>query len=236
MADAELLERLRKIKALADDAQDDHECQTAMLMFQRLLEKNGLDVAEVDAAAPESERPEETDVFAGVRIEKWRHCLHVEIASHFRCIPVTMRKWRSGQPDMQTLQFIGHRRDAAIAKEAFQTALSASERLYSRHKLRMLEQEALGEWWSRGDTPNFSRYMLGFALGLEAAYKQQEAETTFDIILTTPPDVREFVDGMGLQKRTYNAHDAPQDGNTHAGYADGFNVGRGDRLPEQERA
>jgi hypothetical protein len=237
MPDTELLEKLKKIKALADEAQDDHECQTAMMMFQRLLTKNGLDVAEVEAMPDTcAEKPEETDVYEGTRIEKWRHYLHMVIAQHFRCIPVTMTRYTGLRMEQhkQILQFIGHRRDVQIAAEAYATALAAGERLYSRHRLRVLEAEAFGDvvtLRSLGGTPNYSRYMLGFGLGMEAAYKRQEAEATFDIILTTPSDVLEHV--KGFRKRTFNAKAAPQDGNTSAGYADGFNVGYGDRLTEQ---
>ena len=234
LPDNDLLERLRKIKALADEAQDDHECQTAMLMFQRLLTKNGLDVVEIDVPTPADEPPAEVDVHSGQRIDTWMHYLHCVIANHFGCVPVTQKCGRGSRLVMQTLLFIGHSRDTTIAAQAFTTALAAADRLYSRHQLRAMEDAALsfGFGMRAPDKPNRGRYMLGFADGLQAAYRQQEAESTFDIILTTPADVLAAV--AGFANRKFNIRACKQDGNTEAGYGDGFNVGRGDRLTNME--
>lgn len=233
MADMDLLEKLRKIKALADDAKDDHECQTALLMFQRLLAKNGLDAAEVQMEGEPDETPEEIDLHSAARIESWLHYLHSAVAKHFRCVPVCTLLRRDGKTARQTLQFVGHRRDAAIAKEAFQTALAAAGRLYRRHELATLERDAM--LYALGGVkplkPSRSRYMMGFAMGLQSAYCQQEAKSTFDIILTVPADVQAAV--AGYKNKSLRASVSKRDGNASAGYADGFSVGSGNCLPQE---
>ena len=236
MADMELLEKLRKIKALAEDAKDDHECQTAMLMFQRLLAKNGLDAAEVPVESEPEGKPEEIDLHSAARIENWLRYLHSVVASHFRCVPVGARQRRGGKTVTQTLQFIGHKRDVTIAAEAFNTALAAAGKLYRRHELAMLEDTALAYGFDDAKQlkPNRSRYMMGFAMGLQAAYRRQEAENTLGIILTVPADVLAATDG--LKHRRLHANVPRQDGNASAGYADGVSVGSGNRLPDAQRA
>lgn len=233
MPNQDLLEKLRKIKALADEAKDDHECQTAMLMFQRLLTKNGLDTAEVQINGDPEETPEEIDLHSAARIENWMHYLHSAVAKHFRCVPVCTALRRNGKLIRRTLQFLGHKRDATIAAEAFQTALAAAGRLYRRHELAMLEDAALSYDRCAGNQlkPSRSHYMIGFAAGLQDAYRRQEADSTFGIIITIPADVLAAADDYkGIRLHTSAAK---RDGNTSAGYTDGFNVGRGDRLPQE---
>lgn len=231
MPDQDLLEKLRKIKALADEAQDDHECQTAMLMFQRLLTKNGLCAAQVQVEAQPEETPDTVDLVQVRRVDTWLKYLYCVLAKHFRCVAVEHHTVNAQWEKVRTLQFIGLPRDVTIAAQAFQTALAAAGRLYERHELRALEDEALA--YDTGlpapDKPNRGRYMMGFAMGLHAAYRRQEAESTFAITLTTPADVLAAVAGFRDGKAA-DPRKVKRDGNTGVGYADGFNVGRGDRL------
>lgn len=231
MVDAELFEKLRKIKALADDAKDDHECETAMLMFQRLMEKNGLDASAIEVEE-ERQALDEVDIYQGLRVENWLHYLHSTIAKHFRCVAVVSISPRVGT-NAKTLQFIGHARDAAIAKEAFSAACSAAEHLFSRYKLQMAIDEAMADsemmFFKRAmGKVNRSRYMLGFGFGLNAAYKRQEASSEFGIILTTLSDVLAAVEHMPTRATDVSAPRG--DSNVIAGYSDGLNVGLGDRL------
>ncbi len=233
-ANTALLEKLSKIKTLADEAQDTHECQTALLMYQQLLNKHGLSSADVElTAAMQAETIEEVAVYTGRRIAKWMRYLYTTVAKHHRCVAAINKVLRGSTVYWQTLQFIGHKQDAEIAAEAFKTALDAAFRLYNRYLLQKAASSTCFALPGNGQSErnNRSRYMMGFAHGLEAAYRQQEAETTFDIIIMVPADVREHVSGYG--KHTIR-DDAPiADSNMVAGYNDGFNIGRGDRLAEQ---
>lgn len=224
--DDKLLEKLRRIKALADDAKNDHECQTAMMMFQKLLAKHGLTASEV-TFEEEREEVDKISVHNGTRIETWLHYLHCIIAKHFRCVPVTKSAYRgSGKNRYQTLQFIGHSADVEIAAEAFKTAKLCADRMYARRVRVELENEALG-YPSRKIDKN--KYFTGFGFGLETAYKKQEAETTFDIILATPADVLEAVSGFRQKSRSVDC--VAGDASAEAGFVDSNNVGRGNALP-----
>lgn len=238
--DDRLLEKLSRVRALADDAKNEHEGRTAMLMFQRLLDKHGLNVSDVEVYEGSAQQGEQIDTqaaFGAQRVETWIALLHVTIAKHFRCVPAIERKYRgAGKNRYSTLQFIGHTTDAQIAAEAFKTALTVADRMFARYELERLQTEALMPVFSSlllpKETPREMRngYYVGFVSGLEAAYKQQEAETTFDIIITTPADVLEAV--KGYKSRNISANGGGQRGSESeaAGYKDGFNVGKGDRL------
>lgn len=84
-----VIEKLRKIQAVIEDAKNDHEAQVAMMMFQRLLDKNGLTESDVDAYHVEDETVNEVEVFTASRVATWKKLLHAYIARHFRCLPLT---------------------------------------------------------------------------------------------------------------------------------------------------
>lgn len=229
MVDEVLLEKLRRVKAIADESKTDHECQTAMMMFQRLLAKHGLTTSEV-TFEEKAEQIDTISIHSSARVEMWLRNLHCVIAKHFRCIPVSRGEYQgSGKNRIMTLQFIGHSADAEIAAEAFKTAKLCAERMYARRVRVALENEALGAPARKIER---NKYYIGFGFGLEAAYKQQEAEATFDLIITTPSDVLEAVSSFKNVKHHFNA----QRGNesVESGFMDGNNVGRGNALPAMD--
>ena len=209
--------------------EDTHECQTALLMYQQLLEKHGLSTVDVELSAGlPMETIEQIAIYNGQRIPKWMSYLYATIAQHHRCIAARNKVARKCGGYQQTLQFIGHKHDAEIAAQVFSTALAAADRLYNRYRIKKAANKTLQ--YTQRERGSYSRYMLGFVRGLEAAYQQQEAASTFDLIITVPDDVREHVRGYG--KHITRSITPTADGNMIAGYNDGFNVGRGDRLAE----
>jgi hypothetical protein len=221
MVDEVLREKLRKIKALADDGKNEAECQTALLMFQRLLAKNGLSEREValDDLPDEKEEVTETSVFAGSKIPKWLRVLYITVAEHFRCAPVAERTM-----GFTSLLFIGHEKDAAIAAEAFFAAKSAAVRLSVDYEMECLINEA-----EKGIPYSFDRnnYLFGFAKGVDAAYRRQEAENCTGLIIVKPADVIEATRKYSTKAFRYGESN---DHSTLAGFRDGESVGRGNAL------
>ena len=217
--DDALFEKLRKLKALADEAQNESECQTALLMFQKLLKKNGLTAAAVEVRedAPDSLRRETTR--EGRRVETWVRRLNLVIARHFRCFSLYKR-----EAGWTLISLYGHDDDVRIAASAFKAAYGAAIRLCDNYRLFCLENEAL-----RIPCDKFDRnaYLIGFTEGLEAAYKRQEASGELGLMIVTPPDVVRAV--AGFKRRNFTA--TVSDGDSlNAGYNDGFSVGQGNAL------
>lgn len=228
-ASSDLIEKLAKIKALADDASSDEECKTAMLMFQRLLDKHGMKVSDVVVEADHNEVIEK-DVYGAKSISGWMSLFHSIIASHFRCVPVR-RVDKSGNKVTHTdLQFIGFENDSMLAAEAFSTSIKAAKRLFKRF------WQENPRTWMYYDSENTSRtkYLIGFAYGLHAAYKAQEDSGCLGIIVTTPPEVKEHVSGFKKSNRKFSQRTDDRYGS--AGYTAGFNVGKGDRLSEDSES
>lgn len=221
MIDEGLREKLRRIKALADDGKNEAECQTALLMFQKLLAKNGLSESEVvlDDLPDEKEEVIEQSIHNAPKIPQWLRILYISIAEHFRCVAVSQRAMGN-----TSLLFVGHEKDASIAAQAFYAAKSAAARLSADYELECLINEA-----DNGIPNRFNRgsYLIGFARGVDAAYRRQEAENCTSLIIVTPPDVVEATKKLSTAKFRC---DDPCDDSALAGYYDGENVGRGNVL------
>ena len=69
-----LLDKLRKVKALADDAKDEAEGTAALLAFQRLLSKNGLSEQEVQIELDGEDEDEVNRVesLSRAHLESWQ--------------------------------------------------------------------------------------------------------------------------------------------------------------------
>lgn len=221
MIDEGLREKLRRIKALADDGKNEAECQTALLMFQKLLAKNRLSESEVilDDPPDETEEVIEQSIHSAPRIPQWLRILYISIAEHFRCIAVSKRVMGN-----TSLLFVGHEKDASIAAQAFYAAKCAAARLCADYELECLINEV-----DNGIPNRFNResYLIGFSRGVDAAYRRQEEGNCTSLIIVTPPDVVEAT--KRLSKVKHNFSD-PCDDSALSGYYDGENVGRGNVL------
>lgn len=225
MIDEALLEKLRRVKALADDSNSEHECQTALLMFQKLLKKHGLSERDVPIEETAAEEEIKTaKAYENTRIPLWVRHLYCMVAKHFCCVAInnTSRCWRVTH---QTLTFVGHESDASIAQAAFEAAYCAAQRMCD-------EEQANVNYIAKcfGKRKDFNRldYLMGFVMGMNAAYSKQEAENETGLIITTPADVLLTVEG--LPSETHRVRQPRSNEAVSAGYVDGNNVGRGDTL------
>ncbi len=226
MIDEALLEKLRHIKALADDGQCEHECQTALLMFQKLLKKHGLSERDVpiDDAAKEEIKKEQ--VYENASVPLWVRYLHNIVARHFRCMPVSDRYTRAGRTTRQVLTFIGHENDTRIAQAAFDAAYHAAQRMCAERQA--IAQRARKLFGGATLAFNNTDYLIGFVNGIDEAYKNQEAESGTALIVTTPSDVLAAVEDLPTQR--HRMRETRNLDSAQAGYIDGNNIGRGDAL------
>lgn len=210
--DDKLLEKLRKIKALADEASDTAECHAALLMYQKLLAQNGLDEAEVVFDTEEDETIEELETFEAGRLCEYIRVLHACCAKHFRCMSAHQKTAKG-----RRLFFVGHAKDALLAKHAFLTALEAGRRLADKRKTENKDYRF-----------NKNQYLLAFAIGFNEALERHEAENELSLVVTTPADVVEYCAGFRKARPFRNSLHAARE--AMLGHADGNNVGRGNII------
>lgn len=217
-----LLEKLRKVKALADDAKDEAEGTAALLAFQRLLSKNGLSEQEVQI---ELDGEDDADVnrvesLSRAKLESWQVSIHAAMAEHFRCKSMITNSYASGRR-VQILKYVGMVTDPLLATEAFKSAIAVVSAMWKKKK-----KEYMGRYYN--ETAARNSYMIGFRHGMVTAFKEQEAKKELGLILVRDKRVDESM--ADLKKVRNRRVTVDGSGLREAGFTDGNNFGKGNAL------
>lgn len=223
----ELMDKLRKIKALADDAKDENEGIAALLAYQRLLTRNGLNEQDVDVELDDDgEEVNRVDCLTRSRVDVWKIMLHNTIGQHFRCMTLSdkSRKWAGSYiKKVETLKYVGMGQDPYLASQAFNTAVKVASALWNQKKHDFIRRG--------NDSPAAKNtYMSGFNEGMQKAFMEQEAREELGLILVRDKRVDESLSGLKTFTRRFSMDS--NRGIRDAGYTDGNNFGRGNALPK----
>ena len=221
------IERARKVIELIDGAKTEGEATAAALALQRILATTGLTVEEVRAHGDE---PEVESCHSGERASAraWEVALALAVARNMRCEVAYSRRAAYGRM-RASMKFYGMGTDPRIAAETFESLRSAATRCLARYAA---ELRATGRLSGRMSSAMRNGYLLGFVEGLKEAYRAQiESSGELAIVLAVPAEVTEAVNrttsGVGRSRRVTVTGDESV---SARGRADGFGVGRGDRI------
>ena len=120
MENEKILEKVKKLFALADNNPSAEEAKSAALMAQKLMVENNIamwEVENVDLEKKEEIGEEEIDVPA----KKWKYTLAHTVADNFR-----VKFFLRGKG---TFIFYGHKTDAKIAVETFKYLFNTGNKL-----------------------------------------------------------------------------------------------------------
>lgn len=216
-----LKERLQKIRAIADGATNEHECSTALLMYQKLMKENHLTEEEVFVEEQKTKITSE-EVSNQPRQVEWKHQLYVATANHYRCLPYTIKN-----DDSISYRMAGLKEDVLIAMNAYETTVTAAVRLADEKK--------------HAD-PAFCRrdFLRGFVIGVIDAYEQQEKndKELHELIVSRPPEIKEYlenVENINVKKVGWTQMRPTQTIETKMGWKSGYNVGKGNIIPQTDR-
>ena len=172
MMNEQVIEKIKKLLALADNNPNENEAKTALLQAQKLMAKYNVSV--------EITEGEEAIAYAQEKCvhrydAAYRKPLARVIANNFRCEYFL----RGSQ-----IVFFGRDMDARIAKEAFEYAYE-----FAMREGNKLENKAYAEYGTARGV--HSSYTAGFIAGLKEALEAQCKA----LIIVTPQDVKdEFAD------------------------------------------
>lgn len=242
----EILEKLRKLQRLAENAGTEGEAQAALLAFQKLMAKhdiNSEEVREEDEVVVEEVTIKVTRGKLETKANSWIIDLQAVIGSNFRCDVIY---------GYNAVSFIGLRRDVPLASTAMKAAMVAVKNL-SRARLKIYREDIRIEEHIRRERAHDTRpfddvyieaccnearleYRKGFVVGLNLAYEQQVADSakTGEIILISRhPAVKAYTDALTLGKgKSWVAnglHDL-----YGVGRQDGESFGAGNRIREDK--
>lgn len=220
-----IVEKLRKIQALINDSKDDHEAQAGMLLFQRLLEKNGITAADVTEHHEEQSTVNETEAMTASRVPTWQKMLHQVIARHFRCIgtTVTYRNKHDGTITYKK-SFVGMGSDPEVAAATYQSAIDVANASWKRH----IDWMHRNKPYIKANGGHRAQYLQAFADGLDQAYTEQEAALSMSLIIVRDKRVDESIVNQGFKQKTITVTSYDDgSGSRTQGFRNGLEYGRG---------
>lgn len=182
-------EKIRKLLALAESP-NENEAKLAILKARQLIAEHKLSEAEVKDLSKQEVQKVVTDIFCSPRKNPWIIPLS-EVISENYCCKAFRRKEKHKQ--IQQVGFIGFHDDInvciAIFKYAMNCINSGIKIIHHRYGP------------SKETTIQSNSYAIGFVNGIEAAFQrqQQENQSTWGLILTTPQEVLNVISGMEKQ-------------------------------------
>ena len=189
--DDRIIDRIRKIQALAEGATTEGEAQAALCRLQNLLNKHGLDLSDIIESDEEEEvRQDCAEDMANKNSLKGR--LALVIADNFRCRmywePYYDRGWakRRAANARHRIMFLGLETDVLLAKAAYTAALLVMERLRAKH---IEERKQANAGWMPKETSREigKSFRYGFVAGLRDAL--EENANHMALVLVRDPKV-----------------------------------------------
>jgi hypothetical protein len=170
-----VIEKVRKALALARDNPNDHEAETAMLLAQRLLAKNGMSMNDVeDSEGDKLDRIMEMHITErSGRIPWWKKSLAYTIAENFKCKSLITRFGNSNS----SLTFFGLEEDVLVAVEVYQ---------YAEMVIDKLAKSYVGKIYRSGESTKGVRndFIYGFLTGLNDKFKEQVETNEWGLVLS----------------------------------------------------
>ena len=130
MTDREsILNKIKNMLDLADNAGTEHEAALAASMAHRFMEKHNLCMEEVSEFSTDDTEIREESVHKSGRLATWKmNLLHRGVAPVFNCRVIIYSMYRK-----RTMKLVGTKDDMAIARVTFEYLVSAVERLAKRN-------------------------------------------------------------------------------------------------------
>lgn len=165
----DVLEKVKKLFALASNNPSKEEAEIAALKAQELMAEYDLEMSEVNSV--ELEKTEDiAEVPVDVKAKKWKYVLAQIVAKNFKC-----KCYFYGT---DVLVFYGHQTDAHIASETFKFLFNTGNKLGNK-----LAREAR-ERYGYADNV-YNSCVMGFCEGLQDALDEQSVA----LMVIVPEDV-----------------------------------------------
>jgi len=189
MSNMKILDRVKKLLAMANDGNFDHEAEKAMLLAQRLLAENGLSVEDAEEFAGENTKEAIHENMTDLaKTPLWKIKLNIIIAKQFRC-----KAYKQAGINRSRLRMIGLTEDVKIAKEVFTFAVQVIE-TGSRNFVALKRSEGARK------TSGFKNdWIDGFLNGLATKFREQVKNNKWEMVLVTDGLVEVEAKNSGLK-------------------------------------
>lgn len=191
MENERIIERVKKILALAENNPFQEEAETAMLKAQELLIAHGLTMAQVGDRKTKQDVIENGFYVTRV-VEQWMGMLLNVVADHARC-KAFWNRHRNGYNSFEyRAVFIGTEDDAAVAGVMYQYAFKVIKELSKKY--------AVENSGGANHKKLMASYSVGFVTALNEAYRKQVEDKGWALALIPSEEVVEQFESHNMKK------------------------------------
>ena len=209
MNNGKVIDRIKKLLAMANDGKFDHEAEAALLLAQKIMVEHNITMSEIESVETVNKKAVHTRLtdYSG-RTPWWKKDLSQIIADNFRCL-----SYISKIPGKTSILIIGLEEDAEIAREVYQYAVSYIED-YTKKYMARLRRQGRSTQGVRND------WIGGFLSGLQHKFREQVSENEWGLVLVRDAVVEDAISKMnfkkeqrsGIKPRFRGSQEARQDG------------------------
>lgn len=193
MADrSKLIERVKKLFALASNNPSATEAAQAALIAQRLMVEYDISSNEVEDASTKVEQEiteVESDILYGSR--KWRWLLAAIVARAFRC--ESYNRHTRGYRTSDSVRFYGYEGDASCAVLTFNYLYRTGDKL-----AKSAERAARKRWGTARGV--YNSFAIGFVRGVQSELEAQSKELMVVMSNEVKQGFREFATQIGMKQ------------------------------------
>lgn len=216
---ADYRDKIRKLLALAESP-NENEAKKALLKAKQLMAEHK--IAEVDLEEIKIKKVKRIDTGYEYtkRGEFWMSTMAHVIAENYCCRSASS-VYHGKQK--RTIIFVGLEDDLDLCSMVFSYAVDSARVLAKEHAKEVSKQYAFG-FTAKEKNTAINSYVLGFARGVEEAFKQQKEMQTADegswgLVMVIPKEVNDFCKHF-KNDRHASSHSINSDSMSH-GYAEG---------------
>lgn len=207
---SDIKERIAKCLSLANSPEQE-EAKAALLTARKLMAKYKLSMEEIQEKESQKLINQLVNAHYTMMTDVWAGSLAKIVATHHCCATYSSKE----STKTYTVAFIGLEDDFRICQQVYMYAYS-----FIKDKSALLVNNmCIGNTEKRMIK---NSYGVGFCAGLKAAYEEQDEKNgEWGLVLATPEQVKNSLNGMKIIKHDIGKHTDRGSDLIHRGYKDG---------------
>jgi hypothetical protein len=199
MPDSDIIEKIKKVLALASNNPSAEEGQTAMLLAQKMMIENKISMVDIEKSGIQQKDVNSISGVEAPTLKWWEKQLGIIIAENFKCITYIYTQRIASVVNgkyvikrTKTLKIVGLKDDAELTKQVLLYAievLKSSFKKYVRKNSDRLFKKGIK-----------NQYIIGFLDGLKDKFAEQVKNNGWGLVLVKDPIVNKTIEDLKLEK------------------------------------